>query len=113
MQLIVGMTLSLAAPADFITLFVVIIFHRESQHRHQLSLEMFEGIGLGTRLAFLQLPESWHWVPLFGGILYSAITPIGMAIGLGARSTLSMSTSTASIASGILDSISAGVLLYA
>lgn len=74
---------------------------------------MFEGVGLGTRLAFLRLPDSWRWVPLMGGILYAAVTPIGMAIGLGARESLSMSTASASIASGVLDSISAGVLLYA
>lgn len=71
---------------------------------------MFEGLGLGSRLAFLKLPSSLSWVPFTGALLYSICTPIGMAIGLGARSSISMSSTQASIASGVLDSISAGIL---
>lgn len=98
-QLIIGMTLTLSPPDDFMTLFIVIIFHRESLSTSTLGsvrkyqklmrfIEMFEGLGLGTRLAFLQLPPSWKWVPLFGAIAYSVITPLGMVIGLGARQNL-------------------------
>lgn len=50
--------------------------------------EAFEGLGLGTRLAFLQLPAKWDWVPGTAALVYSAMTPLGMAIGLGAQGGL-------------------------
>lgn len=49
---------------------------------------MFEGLGLGSRLAFLQLPQGYGWVPFAGALAYSAMSPIGMAIGLGVREGL-------------------------
>lgn len=73
---------------------------------------MFEGLGLGSRLAFLNLPSHLNWVPVAGAILYSFVTPLGMGIGLATRTSLSLSAAGASITSGILDSISAGILLY-
>lgn len=73
---------------------------------------MFEGLGLGTRLAFLQLPPKYHFVPYLGALSYSIVTPLGMAIGLGCREGLSMSSGSASVASGVLDAISGGILIY-
>lgn len=49
---------------------------------------MFEGLGLGTRLAFLSLPPKYNFVPWVGAIAYSIVTPLGMAIGLGVREGL-------------------------
>ena len=46
---------------------------------------MFEGLGLGTRLAFLKLPQKYNFVPFIGALFYTLMTPIGMAIGLGTR----------------------------
>lgn len=100
-SVIIGMTIALSAPNQFNTLFIVIIFH-----------QAFEGLGLGTRLSFLQLPPSWQWAPVAGSFAYSIATPLGMSIGLGARASISMTSTNAAIASGILDSISAGILLY-
>ena len=40
-------------------------------------------------------------------------TPLGIAIGLGVRETYDPSSATALIVQGVLDSISAGILLYA
>lgn len=51
--------------------------------------QSFEGLGLGSRLAFLPLPKSLNWVPYAAGIGYACVTPIGMAIGLGVRHTCS------------------------
>lgn len=42
----------------------------------------------GTRLAFLRLPPSYAWLPYFGAVLYAAVTPFGMIIGLAVRSRL-------------------------
>jgi hypothetical protein len=67
---------------------------------HQFELiriEAFEGLGLGTRLAFLQLPPKWNWVPTVAALIYSAMTPLGMAIGLGAQGGLVCLLSSPSI----------------
>ncbi|KAI5476563.1 zip-like iron-zinc transporter [Pseudohyphozyma bogoriensis] len=97
----IGLTLAVTGDDEFNVLFIVIIFH-----------QMFEGLGLGTRLAFLQLPPQWNWVPFAGAITYSLVTPLGVAIGLGVREGLSMSSGSASVAAGVLDSISGGILIY-
>ena len=60
----------------------------------------------------MKLPPSYNWVPVAGGVLYGLTTPIGIAAGLGVRSTYNPGTATASIVSGVLDSLSAGILLY-
>ncbi|CAE6410715.1 unnamed protein product [Rhizoctonia solani] len=99
-SILIGMTL--AVDEDFIVLFVVLIFH-----------QMFEGLGLGTRLAGLELPASYRsWVPYAGAILYGLTTPVGIAAGLGIRTAYNPGSTTGSIVGGIFDSISAGILLY-
>lgn len=63
-------------------------------------------------LAFLRLGKEYAYIPWLGACLCSLCTPIGMAIGLGVREGLNMSSGSASIASGILDAVSSGILLY-
>ncbi|GAA5893587.1 uncharacterized protein JCM6883_003570 [Sporobolomyces salmoneus] len=96
---IIGLTL--AVNAEFVPLFCVLIFH-----------QTFEGIGLGSRLSGLPLPSSLSWVPIFGAILYSCITPLGIAIGLGIRTVYNPESMTSSIVSGVFDAVSAGILLW-
>ncbi|KZP01801.1 ZIP-like iron-zinc transporter [Calocera viscosa TUFC12733] len=98
-SVIIGLTL--AVDQNFIQLFIVIIFH-----------QMFEGLGLGTRLAFLDLPRAYRHAPIIGCIAYGLVTPLGIAAGLGVRASYNPGSATASIVSGVLDSTSAGVLLY-
>lgn len=76
-SVIIGLTLAVQEESGFVPLFVVVVFH-----------QMFEGLGLGTRLAFLRLPDKLKPAPFVGGVAYSACTPIGMAIGLGLRNGL-------------------------
>jgi zinc transporter 1/2/3 len=95
---------------------------------------MFEGLGLGSRLAILPLSKKYNWVAYVGAALYASITPLGIAIGLGVRTTCVPSdhyssfeltnvcieflhsydpeSQTALVTSGILDSLSAGILIY-
>ncbi len=73
---------------------------------------MFEGLGIGSRLAFLKMPPGYNWVPIAGGLLYGMTTPIGIAAGLGIRSSYNPGSAKASIVSGVLDSLSSGILLY-
>jgi hypothetical protein len=72
---------------------------------------MFEGLGLGSRLAYLPLPERLNWVPFLGAVVYAVMTPIGVAIGLGVRTTYDAESEAAQIVSGVLDALSAGILL--
>ena len=110
--------LTLAVDEQFIILFIVIIFHRtcsaSSSPAHQLihSIEMFEGLGVGSRLAYMELPKKYKYVPHLGAFLFGITTPIGIAAGLGVRTTYNPDSTTASIVSGVLDSFSAGILIY-
>ena len=76
------------------------------------SPEMFEGLGLGSRLAGLNLPPNLRWARYAAGAFYSICTPIGIAIGIGARNSYNGNGVTANIVSGVLDATSAGILLY-
>ncbi|KAJ7763669.1 ZIP-like iron-zinc transporter [Mycena maculata] len=98
-SVLIGLTL--AVDEGFKILFVVIIFH-----------QTFEGLGLGSRLAFIKLPPRYNYVPVVAAIIYGLSTPIGIAVGLAVRSTYNPGSTTASIVSGVLDSLSAGILIY-
>lgn len=98
-SILIGLTL--AVDPDFKTLFVVLVFH-----------QTFEGLGIGSRLAYMELPHKYNYVPILGGILYAITTPLGIAVGLGIRTTYNPGSTTASIVSGILDAFSSGILIY-
>lgn len=67
---------------------------------------------MGSRLAYMALPHKYNYIPIVGALLYGITTPLGIAIGLGIRSSYNPGSTTASIVSGILDAISAGILIY-
>ncbi len=77
-----------------------------------MAAEMFEGLGIGSRLAYLILPPKYRHVPYIGSFLYGITTPIGIAVGLGVRTTYNPNSTRATLVSGVLDSLSAGILLY-
>ncbi|KAH7105954.1 zinc-regulated transporter 2, partial [Auriculariales sp. MPI-PUGE-AT-0066] len=98
-SILVGLTL--AVDGEFKILFVVLTIH-----------QAFEGLGLGARLSALVLPQGYRWVPYAGAILFACTTPVGIAVGLGARKSYEPESPTALMVSGVFDSLSAGVLLY-
>lgn len=98
-SVLIGLTL--AVDPDFKILFIVIIFH-----------QTFEGLGVGSRLAVLDLPKRYNWLIILGGVLYGITTPIGIAAGLGIKTTYNPDSTKASIVSGVMDSLSSGILLY-
>jgi zinc transporter 1/2/3 len=100
-SILIGLTLAVTAAEEFTILFVVLVFH-----------QTFEGLGLGSRLAFAPLPPKYKWAPYVAAIVYGVSTPIGIAVGLGVRNTYAPESATASIVSGVLDSLSAGILIY-
>jgi zinc transporter 1/2/3 len=73
---------------------------------------MFEGLGLGSRIAILEFPRN-SIKPWLMSLAYGTTTPFGIAIGLGVRESYNPDSPTALIVQGVLDSISAGILLYA
>jgi zinc transporter 1/2/3 len=52
------------------------------------------------------------WLPWILCALYGLTTPISIAIGLGVRTTYNAGSYTANVVSGVLDAISAGILVY-
>ncbi|KAG6821467.1 hypothetical protein H0H93_010191 [Arthromyces matolae] len=98
-SILIGLTL--AVDPDFKVLFAVLAFH-----------QTFEGLAIGSRLAYMQLPARYNWVPVAAAAFYGITTPIGIAVGLGVRTTYNPGSTTASIVSGVLDSLSSGILVY-
>ncbi|SJM87331.1 probable Zinc-regulated transporter 1 [Zygosaccharomyces bailii] len=86
---------------EFSTLYPVLVFHQS-----------FEGLGIGARLCAIEFPRKKRWWPYALCVAYGITTPICVAIGLGVRSTYSSNSYSVNIVSGVLDSISAGVLMY-
>ncbi|KAI9308100.1 Zinc/iron permease [Cunninghamella echinulata] len=98
-SIIIGITLATTSADEFTTLLIAIVFH-----------QFFEGIALGTRLNEL---KNVKWLKvIIMGIVFSITTPIGVAIGIGIRSSFNANSYSAVLSSAILDSLSAGILLY-
>ncbi|SMN21088.1 similar to Saccharomyces cerevisiae YLR130C ZRT2 Low-affinity zinc transporter of the plasma membrane [Maudiozyma saulgeensis] len=96
----VGLSLAVAGE-EFNTLFIVLIFH-----------QMFEGLGLGTRLAETKWPESKTYTPWIMALGFTLTTPIAVAIGIGVRHSFVPGSRKALISNGVFDAISAGILIY-
>lgn len=94
--------LSLAVSGDeFETLFIVLVFH-----------QMFEGLGLGTRIAETNWPKNKRYTPWLMALAFSLTTPIAVAIGIGVRHSFIPGSRKALISNGVFDSISSGILIY-
>ncbi|KAF7555168.1 hypothetical protein G7Z17_g2338 [Cylindrodendrum hubeiense] len=96
----VGMTVSITTDG-FVILLVAILFH-----------QMFEGLGLGARIAAVPYPKDsfrpWLLVLAFG-----TTAPIGQAIGLLTRNTYDPEGAFGLIIVGVFNAISSGLLIYA
>lgn len=96
----VGLSLSVSGE-EFETLFIVLTFH-----------QMFEGLGLGTRIAETPWPDSKKYTPWIMGAAFTCTSPIAAAIGIGVRNSFLPGSRTALITNGVFDSISSGILVY-
>lgn len=74
--------------------------------------ELFEGLGIGSRLAYLKVPPKYNYVPVLAALVYGLTTPLGVAAGLGVRTTYNPGSARAAAVSGVLDALSAGILIY-
>ena len=98
-SVIIGLNLGVAGH-EFSTLYVVLVFHQS-----------FEGLGIGARMSAIPFKKG-SWVPWTLCSVYGLTTPISIAIGLGLRTTYNSGSYTANVVSGVLDSLSAGILIY-
>ncbi|CZT52375.1 related to Fe2+/Zn2+ regulated transporter [Rhynchosporium secalis] len=99
-SILIGITLNVTPNSWFTTLFIVIIFH-----------QMFEGLALGTRIASLKSSTSFLTKSIMATV-FTLITPIGMAIGVGVLKHFNGNDPATIVAIGTLDALSAGILLW-
>ncbi|BDD55421.1 high-affinity Zn(2+) transporter zrt1 [Monascus purpureus] len=98
-SVIIGLNLGVVGD-EFSTLYPVLVFHQS-----------FEGLGIGARMS--AIPFGKHkWLPWILCLAYGLTTPISIAIGLGVRTSYAPNSKTAMIVQGVLDAISAGILIY-
>lgn len=98
-SVIIGLNLGTVGE-EFSTLYPVLVFHQS-----------FEGLGIGARMSAIPFPPG-SYLPWILCLAYGLTTPIAIAVGLGVRNTYSAGSFTASVVSGVLDAMSAGILLY-
>jgi zinc transporter ZupT len=85
---------------SFVALFIALCFH-----------QFFEAIALGAQIANLKTTSIKP--AIFLVVFYSLTTPVGIAIGIGIHSgTYNPESVSSLLVSGILDSLSAGILIY-
>lgn len=99
-SVIIGLNLGTAG-SEFNTLYPVLVFHQS-----------FEGLGLGARMSSIPFPKRLQWSQWALCAGYGLTTPIAIAVGLGLRTTYDSGSFAANVVSGVLDSISAGILIY-
>lgn len=101
-SVIIGLNLGSTDYDEFKTLYIVLVFHQS-----------FEGLGIGARLSAIPWPrENPEWIKYALCIGYGLVTPISIAIGIGVRESYVAGSFTANIVSGVLDSLSCGILIY-
>ncbi|KAJ2448369.1 hypothetical protein EV183_005473 [Coemansia sp. RSA 2336] len=100
-SIIVGMTLAVTGGSGFKTLLAAISFH-----------QFFEGVALGTRISALQFRRHSLLLCLANAAVFAVTTPLGQAIGIGMRQSFAPRSPSALLSMGVLDGLSAGILLY-
>ncbi|KAJ7064865.1 ZIP-like iron-zinc transporter [Mycena amicta] len=104
-SVLIGLTLAVAP--KFKVLCVVLVTH-----------QVFEGLGIGSRLASVSLPSRYSYLRFLGAVLFGLSTPLGLAAGLAATvfspafTVDGLHNAEILIVSGVLDSLSAGILMY-
>lgn len=99
-SLFIGLSLATSGD-DGVALAIAIVFH-----------QFFEGLGLGARLSSVKWPRKQAKVPALLALLYAMTTPFGILIGMLVSSSYDADSTTALLATGICDALSAGILLY-
>ncbi|KAG0049331.1 high-affinity Zn(2+) transporter zrt1 [Gryganskiella cystojenkinii] len=96
----IGIALGVLAGSEFLAMTIAICFH-----------QFFEGVALGSRIADLSFPGR-RWLPVLLIAIFALVTPLGVAIGMGMRTSYKANSVESLIVMGVADSIACGVLLY-
>eukprot|EP00842_Homolaphlyctis_polyrhiza_P006313 jgi/Hompol1/6683/HPOL_002818-RA len=97
-SVIIGITLGVESQ-EFKSLLIALCFH-----------QFFEGIALS---AIVMEADFKQWTMTLGMVIfYTLTTPIGIATGVAIRESYNANATSTLLATGILDSISAGILIY-
>ncbi|KAJ2552374.1 hypothetical protein EV175_003338 [Coemansia sp. RSA 1933] len=95
------MTLAVTGGSGFKTLLAAVSVH-----------QFFEGVALGTRIAEINFQRNAVMLALMNCAVFAVTTPLGQVIGIGIRESFAPRDPTTLIIMGVLDSLSAGVLIY-
>ncbi|ORX36144.1 ZIP zinc transporter-domain-containing protein [Kockovaella imperatae] len=98
-SIMIGVTLGASSGDGWTTLLIVIVFH-----------QFFEGSALGVRIALLSWLSKWKTLSM--GLAFTVSCTVGIGIGIGVRGSFSQNGKASLLSVGILNSISAGILLY-
>ncbi|KAF7712792.1 Uncharacterized protein PECH_002626 [Penicillium ucsense] len=98
-SVIIGLNLGVTGD-EFATLYPVLVFHQS-----------FEGLGIGARMSAIPFRRDSP-LPWLLCAAYGLTTPIAIAVGLGVRTTYNPDSFTAMVVAGVLDAVSAGILIY-
>ncbi|KAI9360844.1 Zinc/iron permease [Zopfochytrium polystomum] len=98
-SLVIGLTLGVTADDQFAGLLAAVCFH-----------QLFEGMALGSLLADLQGKSFAERAAL--AIMYPLSTPVGIVVGVAVHNSFNENATALILVQGILDSLSAGVLMY-
>ncbi|CAF4624036.1 unnamed protein product, partial [Rotaria sp. Silwood2] len=99
-SVLIGVTLGTDDGSNFVALFIALCFH-----------QFFEAIALGAQISQLQNKSILPAILMV--IFFSLTTPVGIAIGIGIHlNTYNPKSEAALVSTGILDSVSGGILIY-
>ncbi|BGP17101.1 hypothetical protein JCM10213_003880 [Rhodosporidiobolus nylandii] len=101
-SIMIGISLGASGGSQWTPLFIAVVFH-----------QMFEGLSLGSRIGQLVFPAGKGYRKYIMAAAFGLITPVGIAIGIGLHGSWNPNSGAALLSIGILDSISAGILIYA
>jgi len=100
-SVLIGLALGVATKAEFIPLLLALCFH-----------QFFEGIALGARIGEITHNEKTWFRASILALIFALTTPFGTALGIGIRASYQAKSYASLITQGILDGLSAGVLIY-
>ncbi|KAJ1989708.1 hypothetical protein EDC05_004506 [Coemansia umbellata] len=99
-SVIIGMTLAVTG-SGFRVLLAAIACH-----------QFFEGVALGTRIAELEFPANGLLLRVANALMFAVTTPVGQVIGICIRQSFAPRDPSSLMVMGVLDSLSAGILIY-
>ncbi|KAJ1725964.1 hypothetical protein LPJ61_005517 [Coemansia biformis] len=100
-SVIIGMTLAITGGSEYKTLLAAISVH-----------QFFEGMAVGARVSTLNFRNHPFALRVLNAAIFALTTPLGQAIGIGIRQSFAPRSPSSLIIMGILESLSAGILMY-